>query len=141
MTIPLRTQQDVEKLVIDLLRTDPDMIATLVGDRTYGRMPNSKTFPLQLVTRITSNMLEQVPNLEFEQVTIQLDTYGGTKKETQDIHQIARAVIGQRLVDPASANGVAAVDTGSMSYLPDQDFDPPKARYTSDALVTVRPST
>lgn len=137
----IRVQPDIEALVINALRSDPDMTATAVTDRTYGRMPDTKTFPLQVVTRITSTMLENIPGNEFEQVTLQVDTYGGTKADTQDIHQIMRAVLSLRLVDPATIDGIIACDLGGMSYQPDADFDPPKARYTSDVLVTVRPST
>ena len=137
----LRVQPDIEALVINFLRTQPDMTATAVGTRTFGRMPDTKTFPLQVVTRITSSMLENIPGNEFEQVTIQIDTWGGTKADTQDIHQIMRAALALRLVDPATINGIIAADLGGMGYLPDQDFEPAKARYTSDVLVTVRPTT
>ena len=134
----LRTLPDVEALVIGFLRADPDVTA-LVGQRTYGRMPDAKTWPMVIVTRITSNMLVQTPPAEFEQVTIQCDAYGGPKAEAQDIAQTVRAALAHRLVEPP--NGVAAIDLGPMGYLPDPDFEPPKARYTSDVLVTVRPST
>lgn len=131
---------DVEAEVINFLRNDPDVLASDLSDRIYGKLPQDKIYPLARVTQVTSNMLVQVPPAEFEQVTLQIDVWGGTKADTKTAAQTLRAVLAHRFVQPG-IEPASAVDLGSLAWLPDQDFDPPKARYTSDVLVTVRAST
>ncbi len=130
---------DVERLVSELLRSDPDVVA-LVDQRVYTELPKRAEYPLIRFQRVGGAPLT-VPAV-LDSARIQVDAYGGTKAQARTIAATARGVIEARLpgVWDSGASTVSSVRLGTLRYLPDTTFDPNKPRYIGEVIVRSRPA-
>lgn len=93
-----------------------------VGQRVYSSIPKTPTFPLITLRRIGGLPAEKH---RLDRPMIQVDVWGTSKSEAQDIAQEARTRLHElegQSVTGAVVAGVA--DTLGMSFIP----DPPTAR-------------
>lgn len=128
---------DAERLLSLFLRQDDD-ISTSVGDRVYTVLPAEPTWPLIRLQRWGGSPVIQRP-LVLDSVQIQIDVWGDRKKQAQDIAQLVRAVLSDRLPWGNSTEGwLTFARLGNLRYLPDDSFDPPRPRYVIDLEAFVR---
>lgn len=127
---------DIEQLMSSFLGDQSEIVA-LVGDRVYTAVPKAPVWPLLLVRRIGGVPIVGNP-LRVDQPIVQLDAYGGTKKQARDLCETARAAIQQRVQGTHATGVVASFRFGNMNWLPDQFYEPAKPRYVADVTLTVR---
>jgi hypothetical protein len=128
---------DAEALVSQFLRSR-DEITTLVAQRVFTAIPNDPTFPLLLVRRVAGAPVTSRP-LHLDAPVIQLDAFGGSKKQAHDLLETARAVMAVGLEGKRAGGTVSGVRFGPMSWLPDADYTPARARYTADVEIFLHP--
>lgn len=128
---------DIEQLVSEFLRAQAEVTA-LVGQRVYTAVPNEPTFPLLLLKRIAGSPVLSRPRV-IDAPVVQLDAYGGTKKQAHTLIQTACAVVAERIEGVHATGVVAGVVFGPLSWLPDPSYVPAKARFVADITFTVRP--
>lgn len=127
---------DAEALVSEYLRDD-DAVAALVEDRVYTAIPKTPEWPLLMVRRVSGSPVTSRP-LHLDAAVLQLDAYGGTKKQAQTLVETARAALAELEGTHGSAV-VSGVQFGPMSWLPDADYAPARPRYVADVTVFVHP--
>lgn len=137
MSIELPLLPDVEQLVSAYLRRDP-RTAALVGERVYTAFPaKAGTAPLVLVTLVGGQPPMSNP-LVVDAPQLQLDCYGGGKREAAELLATVRAALAV-LEGTSQPEGVcAAVRFGLAQYLPDDTYRPPRPRYLLDVTITTR---
>ncbi len=128
---------DIERLVTDFLRAQAE-ITTIVGNRVYTEIPDTPTFPLVRVRRLGGFPVLNRP-LYVDAPLVQIEGYAATKGAARLLTETCRAVLAERVEGTHTTGVVAGVSFGSLIWLPDEDFTPPKPRYVSDATLTVRP--
>lgn len=127
---------DAEALVSEYLRSR-DAVEALVDERVYTALPKKPDWPLLLVRRVSGAPVTSRP-LHLDAPVLQLDAYGGTKKQALTLVETARAELAE--IQGAHALGVVSgVQFGPMSWLPDADYTPAKPRYVADVTVFVHP--
>lgn len=137
MTVELPILPDVEQVVSAYLRRDP-RTAALVGDRVYTAFPaKAGTAPLVLVQRVGGVPPFSQP-LVADAPVVQLDCYGGGKREANRLMETVRAALAvlEGTVQPEGV--IAGVRFGTAQYLPDETYRPPRPRYVLDVTVTTR---
>lgn len=128
---------DPERIISDFLRSQAEVQAA-VGDRVYTVMPRDKEFPLITLSR-WSGFAPHAEPIAVDMADVQFSVYGDRKKQAQDIAQLVRAILAQRLPAGDSTEGwVTSSQTNDVRYLPDDTVDPPKPRYLFSARLTVR---
>ena len=139
VTIPL----DVEAVTSAYLRADAAVTA-LVADRVYTAIPAKAVYPLVRILRIDSGPIDTGHPLVLEEVDLQIDVFGGSKKESLRIAETARGTLYEMVGlsnDGADGNGVGVVADivrSGVGYLEDPDQQPPRPRYVVQATVTTR---
>lgn len=129
---------DAEDIVVAFLLGQAE-ISDLISTRVYSAIPKDPGFPLLLVRRVAGAPRFSRP-LRVDQPIIQLDAYGGTKKQARNLAATACAVIAARVSGVHDESGVVAgVVFGQFSWLPDPGYSPAKPRYVTDFTLTVRP--
>ena len=129
---------DTEALVSAYLRAAPEL-AALVGERVYTAVPAKVgAAPFLLVQRIGGTPLFSRP-LVLDEAELQLDAWGGTKRDALTLMETARQLL--VLMPGQHALGVvSAVGFGALRWQPDGTYEPPRPRYVADMSVWVKPS-
>lgn len=127
---------DVEVLVTSFLRAQPE-VATITT-RVYTTIPENPTFPLLRVRRIAGFPVLHHP-LHLDAPLVQIEGYAQTKGAARLLTETARAVLAERAIGTHSTGVVSDVRFGAMSWLPDEEFTPPKPRYVADCTITLHP--
>lgn len=129
---------DAERLTSAYLRADPDM-AAIVGDRIYTELPSRAVFPLVKITLIGGEPVYSHP-LFLDEAFIQFDCYGGPKVQARLIVDTLRDLLASGEFQSVHDMGVVtSVRFGSLHYLPDDSFEPPKPRFICEASIYTRP--
>jgi hypothetical protein len=133
---------DVVKLVVSFLRAQPEVTALLPDPNNIkGQLPTSPSFPIVRVNRVASTSVLSHPN-ELDQVTVQLDVWGGNDRAAERIAATAKAALAERVIGYEAGEGhVANISNISVSGLPDETFDPPRRRYIVSFDLFTRPIT
>jgi hypothetical protein len=130
---------DAERLVCDYLRDDP-RVAALVGERVYTAFPaQAGGAPLLLVQRVGGIPPFSRP-LVFDAAGLQIDAYGGTKAQAHELAATARAAL-DTLAGAQPLGTISGTEFGSLRYLPDETYDPPRPRYQFDLQAYVKTAT
>lgn len=129
---------DAEALLSQFLRAQ-DEIVEQIADRVYTVMPERPTWPLLRLFRVGGAPRLSRP-LVIDQPLLQLEAYGGTKKQAHDLIELVRSLIAARIegVHDDVAN-VSGFGFGNLSWLPDNSYTPSRARYVADVELTVKP--
>jgi hypothetical protein len=139
--VDLELLADVERIVSDALRADPDVVA-LVEQRVFTTwphaQPNEAKKALVIVTRIGGGPAFPRP-LALDAADLQLDAYGGRKHASWKLAAtVCDALV--KLVDTVHEHGVVhGVEITAMRYVPDPSFSPPRPRYVIDVSITTSP--
>lgn len=128
---------DVEKLVIGFL-LDQDEVTDIAGTSVYSVLPKDKDWPALRVTRFGGLPVLSRP-LHLDAATLQIDAFGGPKRQAWLLAETARAVMAERLPGSHDEGQVTAVNFGAFAYVPDVTFDPAQPRYLFTATVYVHP--
>jgi len=133
----LMVPADPERIVSAFLREQPEL-ADALGDRIYTTMPKDKTYPLMVLTRWGGEVPPGGP-LSVEAADVQFDVWADRKKQAQDVAQLVRAILAQRLPAGDSTGGwITGAASSAMRYAPDELVDPPRPRYVFSARLTCR---
>lgn len=128
---------DAEQLLSVFLRDQPE-IASIIDARVYTAIPKQAEFPLILVRRVTGAPRLSRP-LHLDQAGMQLDAYGGSKKQAHTLIETARAVIAARIEGTHELGVVTGYEFGPLSWLPDPTDSPARARYVADVDLFIHP--
>lgn len=129
---------DIEALVSEFLRAQAEIVA-LVGARVYTALPNTPTWPLVKLVRITGAPVLSRPRV-IDAPVVQFDAYGGSKKQAHDLIETVCAVIAERIEGVHVDYGVVCgVMFGPVSWQPDPSYTPARSRYIADATFTIHP--
>lgn len=131
---PIRLLPDVEALTVNRLRASADVTA-LVGQRVGTTLYDGLT-PALKVTLVSGD--ERVRD-HLDAPRVQVDAYGGTKADANDLARTARAAL--VAVSGAFAEGVVTAVRTLVTpwWNPDSGFEPPRPRYSFDVELTVHP--
>lgn len=123
---------DAERLASVYLRDQAELQA-LIAQRVYTAMPDTKTFPLVVITQIGGQPVFSRP-LHLDRSRLQFDVYGGTKLQAREVMDTVRTLLA--VMPGAHDLGVVTgVDFFELVYLPDDSFDNPRPRYVFDVEV------
>lgn len=129
---------DAERLLSAYLRNQASVTA-LVSDRVYTDLPSRATFPLVRLTLIGGQPVYSYP-LFLDEAAIQIDCYGGPKVQARLLVDTVRQLLASpEFVGVHDLGVVTSVRFGSLHYLPDDAFEPPKPRYIAEASIFSRP--
>lgn len=129
---------DAEALLSQFLR-DQDEIDEAINKRVYTAIPAKPTWPLVIITRVAGAPILSRP-LVLDNPTIQIDAYGGSKKDAHDLIELVRRIIAVRIQGVHEDLGnVTGYQFGSMSYLPDDSYAPSRPRYVADVQLFTKP--
>lgn len=129
---------DAERLLSAYLRGQASVTA-LVGDRVYTDLPSRATFPLVRLTLTGGQPVYSYP-LFLDEAAIQIDCYGGPKVQARLLADTVRSLMASSDFTGVHDLGVVtSVRFGSLHYLPDDAFEPPKPRYIAEASIFSRP--
>jgi hypothetical protein len=129
---------DAERLTSAYLRAHPLMQA-IVGDRIYTELPSRAAFPLVKITLIGGEPVFSYP-LYLDEAFLQFDCYGGPKVQARLLVDTVRELLAQAEFQSVHELGVVnSVRFGSLHYLPDDSFEPPKPRFIAEASLFTRP--
>lgn len=131
---------NVEMLISQFLRQDPDVIA-IFGDNVYTELPaDFANWPAARITRIGGTPPFAMP-LVVDKPYVQIDTWGGPKLLARDGAETIRAVLSQRLPWTLQGKGTlgGVILFGALRYMPDITFDPARPRYIFDTQFVTRP--
>lgn len=145
MTAPVTpVAPDVELVVVTYLRRAGSRIRDLIGvdsngaHRVYTTVPRAGEFPLLRVVRFGGGPVRSVP-LHHGAPALQVDAYGGSKADARRLLDTALAELADIAWHDHDDAVVTGVTIGAARYLPDNDFDPPKPRYSADVTVYIHP--
>jgi hypothetical protein len=140
MTAPVTAVgPDVELVTVTYLRRDGSRVADLVDDRVYTVVPKSAQFPLLRVVRFGGGPAMSAP-LHLRNPALQLDAYGGSKADARRVLDTALAELADIAYHTHTGAVVTGVTFGAERYLPDNDYDPAKPRYSADVTVHLHPA-
>lgn len=134
---------DVEQVLSMFLRSLTE-ITDLVDQRVWTQLPGLKAgqeewrFPCVRLVRIGGRPVLQRP-LYIDRPLLQFDIWGGPKVEARTIAETCRAALAQAHTVAHDGAVISDAELGALAFLPDDDFLPPKPRYTFDAAVTLHP--
>lgn len=130
---------DAEQLVGTFLR-EHARVSAIVADRVYSVFPaQAGPNPLLLVQLVGSDVPFSQP-LVIEHAQLQFSAYGGPKKTAHDLMATVRAVLTELEGTVRPEGVVAGIRFGSVQWLPDEAFTPPRPRYVFDTTCTMRAS-
>lgn len=133
---------DAEALLSQFLRAQDEIIdvipSDLDGARVYTVIPEKPTWPIVLLRRIGGVPRVARP-LVLDDVLIQVDAYGGTKKAAHDLVELVRSCIAARIEGVHELGNVTGYSFGNLSWLPDNAYTPSRARYVADVELFVKP--
>lgn len=134
-----RPLPNAEALTSKWLRTDREVLASSLSDRTYTELPaNHSVWPACRVTRI-GGAPDGVDAL-FDEPLIQFDVWGGPKADAERVAHLIVARLASGLPFRTGDGCIKAVlRQGTMRYLPDATFDPARPRYIFDAVLLTAP--
>lgn len=134
---------DAELLLVDFLLEQEEIVDAIPHDdhvaRVYTVLPSKPTWPLLRVTRVAGAPVVLRP-LVLDNAIIQVEAYGGTKKAAHDLIELVRALVAERVDGVHDAGVVTAYGFGSLSYMPDNSYEPTRARYVADVQLWLRPN-
>lgn len=133
MTITIPNLPDAEAEISAFLR-GLDEIFDLVEERVYTEIPANAEFPLVRLTRIGGTPLFNKP-LWVDRPTLQIEAYGGTKAQAQEIAETCRAALSEIESATSPTAVFLSAEFGGMLYLPDPEFKNPRPRYVFDVDV------
>lgn len=130
---------DAERIVTTFLRSRSE-VAALVDDRVYAEIPRKvadRVFPLVRVSRTGGGPTESP--LHMDRAILAVDVWGGTKFEAQAVAAAIMAVLDD--IGGYSAHGGYSTGSslGTLRYVPDESFEPPRPRYIVDFVSYFRP--
>lgn len=129
---------DAERIVSEFLRGNA-RVSAIVAERVFTIFPaQAGPEPLLLIQRIGGTVPFSQP-LVLDGADLQLDCYGGPKRTAEVLAATTRAVLTELegTVWPGEGS-VSAVRFGSLRWLPDETWSPPRARYVADVTVHIR---
>lgn len=136
---PLVILPDVERAIAFVLRAHPELADLL--DRIFTVTPaNVGPEPFVLVRRIGGAPTVSRP-LVHEVASLQVDSYGGAKAVAQRWSRTVAAVLAEltgTVDDGMTVGVVTGTQLGPSRYLPDEVFEPARARYVLDVDVFVK---
>lgn len=131
---------DVERIVSTFLRSRTEL-STLVDDRVYTEIPrkaSDRVFPLVRVSR-TGGGATTSPSF-LDRALVSVEAFGGSKYEARQIAATVDAVLDEIAGFTAHGGYSTGSSPGSLRYIPDDSFEPPKPRYLLDRVVYFRPT-
>jgi hypothetical protein len=130
----VRIPADVERLLVTWA-LEVDDITDIFGDRIYTEVPGrDPEWPLLRFQRITGGPVDARGFLDSP--LVQIDVWGGPKATARLGIETVRAHIGQSLPGYTDDDAtVTATSLGSLGWLPDDDFEPPRPRYSADVRI------
>lgn len=129
---------DVESVVCAYLRSSARVAAVVDPNRVYTAFPaRAGGAPLVLVQRVGGTPPLSIP-LVVDDALVQLDAYGGTKRQAELIAATCRAELSAMAGTVQPDGVVAGVSFGAYRYLPDETFRPSRPRYVLDVTITTR---
>ncbi len=132
---------DVEQLLVNFLRNNPDVFA-LVADRVFTDLPHDRVnaYPCLLVTRTGGGYIYK-RFLDAPEVTV--SSYGGTHKLAQQIAGTVITAFDSSLVGGHPEGVVTKVSVGTITYEPEPDSADPsghaRPRFTLACTVITHP--
>lgn len=131
----LRVVPSVESMVVAVLRADTDLddiVGTRIGTELYAGV--AAAVQVHLVSG------EERVRHHLDAARVQIDGWGGSKLDAWNAVSRARAVLlgFQGVVTGLGVMSGARTLT-TPQWLPDDTFEPPRARYTCDLEVYVHP--
>lgn len=143
MNAPLYLPPNMEALVSDFLRNQPELAALITTQssgevRVYTALPKDRTFPLVRVTQLLDTPAgAPLWAIAYE---IQIDAWGGSKADAFRIANLCRALIDSRLAGEYAGRGIVnGSSPGALLDLPDEDFLPAKPRWLFTSTIHAHP--
>lgn len=126
---------DIESALVAWLRADTT-ITTLAAGNVFTVLPRQPTFPAVRLTRVGGAPPHDRP-LTHDQALVQLDAWGGTKAQAQQLVEACRTRVSDAYSHDLGAGIVVGrVSWSNLSYDPDNSYTPAKPRYRADFIVT-----
>lgn len=131
---------DAERLLSAWLRNRP-AVQAIVADRVYTELPATPTFPSIRLTLIDGEPTAPTwqPSLHHHADHVQIECYGGPKKQARDLEDTVSAELAAGIVGVHDLGAVTGVTFGQRPYVPDDTFNPPRPRYIRDVTLYTRP--
>lgn len=127
----------IEKLLVDFLADQPE-IATLVADRVYTELPETKVWPLIRLHQF--NSLRPTTRARWLATTVvQIDAYGGTKNIAHRLAQTCAGVLDARLTGTHDEGVVTGIVCYGLRDEPDETFESARPRWLFLAEITAHP--
>lgn len=132
---------DFEQLCVDALLAST-AVTSIVGQRIGTRTQRTLNDPWVTVRLIDDRPAAGSSALHLTTAVCQIDCYAGVARagaqaEANLLARTCRQVLHQLAYDPQPVGPVVSkVKPGSLRALPDEDFEPPRERYTVDVEVT-----
>jgi hypothetical protein len=133
--MPLRLLPSIEKLVFDHLSSSSDVTTLATGG--VGTVLYAGTGPTVWLSEVAGS--ERVRR-HLAAMTVDVRCYGGTKAQADVLARTVHAVMHD--MPGVFADGVVT-DCRCIAlpaWLPDEDFDPPRARYIATFEVVAHPA-
>lgn len=134
---------DAEQLLVAFLLAQDEIVDAIPHDdhvaRVYTVLPEKPTWPLLRLTRVAGSPVVQRP-LVLDNPIIQVEAYGGSKKQARDLIELVRSLVAERIDGVHETGVVTAYGFGSLAWLPDNSYEPSRARYVADVQLWVRPN-
>lgn len=130
---------DVEQLLI-AWALDTEAITAIFGTRIYTEIPGrDPEWPLLRFQRLGGAPVDA--RGFHDNPLVQVDVWGGPKATARLGMATVLAHIGQDIVGAHDLATVTASAVGSMTWLPDESFEPPRPRYTADVRLWLHQPT
>lgn len=141
--MPVRILPDVERAVALFLANAAELAQLVAAgaSRVYTVTPREVGGdPFLLVRRFTGAPTVPRPFVH-ELVTLQIDSYGGTRATAQRNARIVQQLLVElagELDDGETPGWVTGTTLGPLRWIPDEAFDPARPRYVLDVDVLVK---
>jgi hypothetical protein len=130
-----------EAILSEYLRSRPE-ITGLVGSRVFTELPRKeadRVFPLLKISRTGGGPTGSPAFLD--RALLSVEVLGGAKYATAVLAQTVVSVVDEIAGYTALGGYATGSSPGSLRFLPDDSFEPPKPRYLLDVVVYLRSSS
>lgn len=130
---------DIERLLVWWCRS-VDEIDDIYQGRIYTEIPNTPpSEPMLRIVRIGGAPTSRLARLDNP--LVQLDSWGGPKATARLGIATVLAHMAASLVGSHDEGVVTAVETGTLTWLPDDFYSPPRPRYSADVSLWTHPGS